>query len=125
MKICIPVTTKDGLNSLISEHFGRAPHHIVVDLETMKHYALDKEESEAHGHCLPVQMLIKHEVGTVLCKGIGRGALGNFIANEIQVLVSQQDTVAEAITAYKTGGMPFVGEDQVCQGHGDDHGHHH
>ena len=58
MKICIPVTSKDGLNSLISEHFGRAPHHIVVDLETMKHYALDKEESEAHGHCPPVQMLI-------------------------------------------------------------------
>jgi len=64
-------------------------------------------------------------VGTVLCKGIGRGALANFIANEIHVLVSQQATVIEAIDAYKAGGMSLVGEDQVCQGHGDDHGHHH
>ena len=125
MKICIPTTEKNGLESTISQHFGRAPFHIVVDLETMQHYPLEKDGCEDHGHCLPVQILLQHNVSVTLCKGIGRGAVSNFIQNQVQVYVTAADTVKDAIKEFKNGALSFVGEEQICKGHDHDHAHHH
>jgi predicted Fe-Mo cluster-binding NifX family protein len=126
MKICIPTTEKNGLESTVSHHFGRAPFHIIVDLETMQHYPLEKDECEDHGHCLPVKVLLQHNVGAALCKGIGRGAVGNFIQNQVQVYVTTADTVVNAVNEFKNGPLNFVGEEQICKGgHDHDHDHHH
>jgi len=123
MRICIPTTEKNGLESTVSKHFGRAQFHIIVDLETMQNYPLEKDGCEDHGHCLPVHTLLDHKVKTVLCKGIGRGAVGNFIQNKVEVFAITADSVKDAVSEFQSGTLDFVGEEQICQGHDHDHDH--
>jgi predicted Fe-Mo cluster-binding NifX family protein len=131
MKLCIPTIEQKGMASLVSEHFGRAPFHIVVDLASDACSTLRKDNAcgeESHGHCLPVDLLLHNRVTVVACKGIGRGAVERMRANGIAVYATDAATVREVVARFKTSGLTPVGAQHVCQGHHDhdhDHAHHH
>lgn len=125
MTICIPVTEDNGTSSRVSEHFGRAPFHALVDLDSMETRLLRKEADCGdgdHGHCLPVDSLLANDVNLVACKGIGRGALGRLMAHRIDVFAAHTDTVAEVIEEYRRRrkAAAGMGRPRVCEGH-----HHH
>jgi predicted Fe-Mo cluster-binding NifX family protein len=117
MKICIPSTQDEGLKSAVSEHFGRAPFHYIVNTETQAAEILAKPEG-AHGQCVPVQALIANQVETVLCKGIGRGAAAQFSQSGIPVLRTSSATIAEAITAFQAKQLVPVNDSELCEGDG-------
>jgi predicted Fe-Mo cluster-binding NifX family protein len=123
MKICIPVIESKGLNSTVSDHFGRAPFHIVVDLESRAVTPLQKTETcndETHGHCMPVDLLLAAGVNVVACKGIGRGAVNRLQSNQIGVFATHASTVSGVIDAFLAKQLCPVNESNLCDGH-----HHH
>jgi len=122
--MCLPSTEQNGLASAISEHFGRAPFHYIVDTETEAVQLLPKPEGE-HGHCVPVQALIAAGVKSVVCKGIGRGAVMNFTNAGIPVLNTQAQTIQDAVQAFKGHSLAPVDDDNLCAGHDHDHDHCH
>jgi predicted Fe-Mo cluster-binding NifX family protein len=117
MKICIPSTQDEGLKSMVSEHFGRAPFHYIVNTKTQTAEILAKPEGE-HGQCVPVQALIANKVETVLCKGIGRGAATQFSQYGIPVMRTAAATIAEAIAAFEAKQLDHVHESELCEGDG-------
>ena len=120
MKLCIPTTEPNGLKSKVSEHFGRAPYHIVVDLETRSASDLVKPKEcshEDHGRCLPVDLLIGANVDVVACKGIGRGAVARLMQNGIAVFSTIADTVDGVVKEFHSQRMKEISEENICQGH--------
>jgi predicted Fe-Mo cluster-binding NifX family protein len=120
MKICIPVMESNGLASVVSEHFGRAPFHIVVDLDSRAVTPLKKTEAcndETHGHCMPVDLLLAAGVNVVACKGIGRGAVNRLQSNQIGVFATHASTVSAVIDAFSANQLCAVNESNLCDGH--------
>ncbi len=121
--ICIPTTEDKGTDSRVSDHFGRAPFHVLVDLDTMTTRSLKKEDGcddGEHGHCMPVDLLLNQNVNLVLCKGLGRGALNRLTANAIEVFATRADTVKQAVEEYRKDRGEDMAQPHVCTGH-----HHH
>lgn len=121
--ICIPTTEDKGTDSRVSEHFGRAPFHVLVDLDTMTTRSLVKEggcNDEDHGHCMPVDLLLNNKVNLVLCKGLGRSALSRLTANDIEVFATPADTVGVAVEEYRKCRGQGMAQPHLCAGH-----HHH
>ncbi len=124
MIICIPSLENKGLKSLVSEHFGRAPFHCIVNSTTGSTEVLAKPEGEP-GHCVPFSALRQYNVEVVLCKGIGRGAVMNFTNAGIPVMRTSATTIEAAIQEFKNEKLAPVGENDLCEGHDHDHDHDH
>jgi len=108
------------MDSRVSEHFGRAPFHVVIDLETMESRSLRKEgecHDGNHGHCMPVDLLLANDVNLVVCKGIGRGAFARLAASNIDVFAAHDDTVGAVIVEYRKCRGKGMGQPQICEGH--------
>lgn len=119
--LCIPTVEDKGVESRVSRHFGRAPHHVLVDLESLEARALRREGACGgdHGHCLPVDVMVENKVDLVVCKGIGRGAIERLREQRIGVLATAAESVAGVIEEVRRGGGR-MGPPRVCGGH---HGH--
>lgn len=49
MKTCIPVADNRGLKSRVNEPFGKAPYHVIVDIDTRSREIFEKQVEE-HEH---------------------------------------------------------------------------
>lgn len=120
MIICIPSKEDKGLESSVSEHFGRAPFHYLVNTETREAELLAKPDGD-HGQCLPARALIERKVQSVLCVGIGRGAAMNFASAGIPVMQTSAATLKEALTEFEAQQLLPINDDDLCAGHSHDH----
>lgn len=116
MKTCIPVSEDRGLQSPINEHFGKAPFHFIVDIDTGTSETVAKEEG-CDGHCAPIQLLIDKGVRQVLCKKIGQGASDKFRQSGIDVKRTTAFTVQEALVEQSLRYLPDVSEEDLCHKH--------
>lgn len=115
MKICIPTTDQNGLDSLVSAHFGRARHLAVVDAASQ---AVEFLPRDLKG-CGASQGLREREVDAVLCHGMGQGALANLSAMGIPVYVTGARTLREVLAG--VGDLARMDPESACAGH--DHAH--
>jgi len=128
MKVCIPVTADNGLESPVSEHFGKAPLHIVIESNSMAWEFVKKESdcsSSEHGHCMPANLLVDMGVEVILCKGIGRGAMARLLSHDIAVHRTEEKTALKSLENWMDQLLPFVSEKDLCPGHhgSAEHGH--
>ena len=143
--ICLPVIRDEGLDSKLSEHFGRAPYHILVDTKTGETELLIKlltgqgrTQWQCHGEgqglgtgggvdfeppvkcgdrkCQPVEPLLERKVSAVLCQGFGRGAYEKMKRHGISVWITKADTAGEALQDWRDGKLLPVLESQLCSG---------
>ena len=124
MKICIPVIEDKGLMSEICGHFGSAPYFMLVDTASMDCSAVaNGNQHHAHGMCQPLAALAGHEIGAIVVRGIGQGAINRLRAAGIEVYLGQQTTVEEVVRAFAEGALAPVSADAVCAHHGHHHAH--
>lgn len=120
----IALVTDDG--KTISQHFGRASHYMVVNVENGEIISHEMREKaghakfhlEAHEHEEPGQphgfgAAADHKHGqmaetitdceAVLCRGMGRGAYESMQARNIRPLVTDIADIDEAAKAYANG----------------------
>jgi predicted Fe-Mo cluster-binding NifX family protein len=108
-RIVIPVEDRNGLESHIAQHFGRAPYFAVVDLD--EKCAVSNVETQANtgehlsgfGHSHENILTLKPNV--IVAFGMGPGGLQNFKNAKIKVLKAEQSTVEEVIAAFRTGAL--------------------
>lgn len=144
MKLCIPVNSPNGLDSLLEPHLPRAEHLLFFDTETRSFEQLSLRETPPGGGA-------DIEINAVLCGSINRVTLRTLIEQGIAVYGTEAQTVAQAIAQYENGeleaavvapgagggcgcsgghgeaggGQGCHGEGGGCGGHGHDHGEHH
>ncbi len=120
----IAAITEDG--KTISQHFGRAPYYMVVTVEDGKitdrqlreklghaHFAKEHHEPHDHGerhgmgprehnrHTRMAQAIADCQV--LLCRGMGYGAYQSMQALGIKPIVTDIESIDEAVMAYVEG----------------------
>jgi predicted Fe-Mo cluster-binding NifX family protein len=119
MKIVLPVENNDSVDSKVYGHFGSAPYFAIYDTVSQMVTIIDNTgKNHEHGSCMPVAELQGIDAGAVLCKGMGMRAANNLIAAGIKPFIVDANTVAEAITEYKSGNITELNAGNACQSHG-------
>jgi len=125
MKICIPTEDDRGLDALLADHFGRAPFFTIVDRETKAVHAIENRHAEHdHGHCNPLDAIMRSGADLVICRGLGRGALARLQQAGVPVLTTDHDRVGGAMTAFETEVLSGASLEDACGGNGGCHDHH-
>jgi len=122
MRIAVSVDTKNGLDSVISPHFGRCPYFVLVDLDDRAIKEVREVENPHYG---------SHQVGQVpafinsldanvmLSGGMGGRAIGFFQQFGIEGVTGAYGTVRQSVERYLGGQLKGAAP---C-GQGQDHGH--
>ena len=107
MKERIVVSTEDGngLDARLSEHFGRAPYYIIVDLDEVRNIlsvqSVSNESEHFGGFGLPSHRILQFNPDAVITYGMGPRALAIFQQAGVAVLRANANTVKEVVEAYR------------------------
>jgi len=103
-RVVIPAEDGNGLNARLSEHFGRAPYFIIVELEdgNISNVQVVPNESEHFGGFgRPPDRILQFRPNAVITYGMGPRALSIFQEARIAVLKANADTVKDVVEAYR------------------------
>lgn len=119
MKLCFPVESENGLESVVYTHFGSAPMFVLVDTETNRTEIIDNGDMQhIHGMCSPIQALNGNMIDAILVGGIGAGAIGKLNAMGIKVFRAIEDTVQKNIELFNRNSLPEIKINDACGQHG-------
>ncbi len=121
-KIIIPTENKEGLNAPLGQHFGRAPHFTIVEIDNGKVTNIEimaNTSEHMGGTGSPHDMLTQLQPKAVVVHGMGPRGIIAFQSSGIQVLKANVNTVKEVIEAYTKGKLP-----ELTEGCPDAHHHH-
>ena len=120
-KIAIPTA-----GSEVNAHFGRSQAFTIFEITDGKVTGEEMIETRGleHQHAGIAQLLKSKGVQTVICGGIGPGAIAGLENAGLEVLKGANGKVREVAKEYAEG--RFEPADAVCEHpHGHDHHHHH
>jgi predicted Fe-Mo cluster-binding NifX family protein len=104
-RIVIPAEDGNGLDARLSEHFGRAPYFIVVELNEdgsiLNVQAVSNESEHFGGSGRPPDRLLQLKPNAVITYGMGPRALSIFQEAKVAVLKANADTVKEVVEAHR------------------------
>jgi predicted Fe-Mo cluster-binding NifX family protein len=100
-----------GMDAAASPLFGRCPTYVVVDTERMDAESVDNPAVSAAGGAgiQAAQFLIQEGVEAVLSGNLGPNASQVFDAADIGVYLHQEQTVRQAVEAFKAGALSASG----------------
>ena len=123
MKVCFPVKSNEGLNSIPYGHFGSAPLFLVYDVETKSVSTIGNGDLEhEHGKCEPIKALSGEVVDAVIVGGIGAGAIKKLGSMGIKVYKAIEGNLNKNIEALNNNELKEFPTNHVCSHDGC--GHH-
>jgi predicted Fe-Mo cluster-binding NifX family protein len=115
MRIAISADNRDGLDSVVSPHFGRCPYYILVDVDGHEVKAVNAVENPYYGQHSPgvVPSFIHSQgVNVMLTGGMGGRAIAFFEQLGIEAVSGASGTVRRALELYLGGELRGV---QPCR----------
>lgn len=126
MKVCFPITSNQGLDSVVYGHFGSAPAFIIVDAQTKETILLsNSDQDHVHGACNPARAVAGQDIDAIVVGGIGRGALISLQNAGFKVYRAEALTVNENVDALVRGALNEFDATSICGGHSHGHSHSH
>lgn len=126
MKICIPTEDDRGLEGKVCGHFGSAPFYTLIDTESGSCEIIgNSHDKHGHGACAPVGLLSSHAIDSVVCKGMGRGAIAALSRAGVNILVTEERIVSQVVEAAGQNKLRMLSPQDACSGHQHGHGHGH
>jgi predicted Fe-Mo cluster-binding NifX family protein len=121
------ISTEDnkGLESRVSQHFGRCPYFVIVDFENeaiKEDKVVDNPYFEGHGPGQVPEYIASLGANVMISGGMGRRADAFFDNYGIKTATGATGTVHEALSSFQDGELSEGGN---CGGHGEGHGHGH
>ena len=121
IRIVVPVSEENGVDSKLSQHFGMAPFYAIVELDDKYNITSASTIANTSEHFggvgLPPQRIIQLKPNALVTYGMGSRALSMFQDAKVAVLQTQAITVKDVITAYKNNELRELTE-------GCSHAHH-
>jgi predicted Fe-Mo cluster-binding NifX family protein len=105
-RIAISADDNNGLDSVVSPHFGRCPYYVLVDLDGREVGQVNAVKNPAYGQHQPGQVpgFIKSQGANVmLAGGMGRRAIGFFQQYGVEAVTGATGTVRQALEQYLGG----------------------
>jgi len=103
-RIVIPLIEDRGIDSQLSEHFGRAPFFAVFELsedgEILAHKVVPNDSEHFGGVGSPPDRILKLRPDVVITRGMGPRALGRFQSARVAVLRTNSIFVRDVLSAY-------------------------
>ncbi len=114
MKIIVPVEEKAGLESRISDHFGRASFYAIIEIDPeSSDVKMDFIENPRVQGVKPGQYFAQLDIDYIVIKeggGIGSRALEFLRQKGIEIIVVNAKTVGDVIRSVKEGAYsPYSG----------------
>jgi predicted Fe-Mo cluster-binding NifX family protein len=104
IKVVIPVTNNRGVDSQLSEHFGRAPFFAVFDFDEdgqiLSSRAVPNESEHFGGVGFPPDRILQLNPDAVITYGMGPRALTRFQNAGVAVLRANASLVKDVLSAY-------------------------
>ena len=124
MRIAISADDGNGLDSVVSPHFGRCPYFVLVDVEGREVKAVEAITNPYYGHHQPGQVpgfIHDHKADVMLTGGMGGRAIAFFQQLGIQAATGAAGTVRHTLEQYLGGGLREAApcRESVEHGHGD------
>jgi predicted Fe-Mo cluster-binding NifX family protein len=108
MRIAISADDNNGLESIVSPHFGRCPYYVLVDMDGRQVSQVNVIENPNYGRHAPgtVPLFIRDQGANVmLAGGMGRRAIMLFDQLDIQAVTGASGKVRYALEQYLGGGL--------------------
>lgn len=105
MIIAIPVLSDDGINSLISEHFGHAPYFAFILIEDgqIKSVEIEENPHQEHGPGVIPNYVKSRGADLIIVRGIGQRAVDFFEKLGIKVIRGAEGSIASIVNQYLAG----------------------
>ena len=114
MKIVIPVEDDRGMDSPLSEHFGRAPFFAVFDVneqgQVLRQEVVRNEGEHFGGLGRPSERILQLRPDVVITYGMGPRALAMFQQARIAVLRANSNVVRDVLSSYFKGDLEELTE---------------
>ena len=125
MKVCFPVKSNEGMNSIPYNHFGSAPEFVICDLESNDVKTIGNGDlGHEHGKCQPIKALSGEVVDAVVVGGIGKGAIVKLNSMGIKVYQAIEGNIEQNINSLKSGELKEFDSNHTCNHDGCSHHHH-
>jgi len=121
MRIAVSADSKQGLDSVVSPHFGRCPHYILVDVQDHQVTGIQEVDSPFYGHHQPGQVpAFIHSLGAnvMLAGGMGGRAIMFFEQFGIEGVTGAYGTVRQSVERYLGGELQGAAPCKESQEHG-------
>ena len=106
IRIVVPVSEENGVDSKLSQHFGMAPFYAIVELDdkyNMTSASTIANTSEHFGGVgLPPDRILQLKPNALVTYGLGPKALRMFQDAGVAVLRTEANTVREVVNAYNS-----------------------
>jgi predicted Fe-Mo cluster-binding NifX family protein len=105
-RVAISSDNSNGLDSVVSPHFGRCPYYVLVDLEGRQVSRVNAVENPYYGRHQPGQVpgfIQSQGADVMLAGGMGRRAIGFFQQYGIQAVTGATGSVRHALEQYLGG----------------------
>jgi len=103
-RIVIPVSDEKGLDSVLSQHFGRAPFYAIIDLDEkgkiIGQGTIANTSEHFGGVGLPPDRIMQLKPKALVTYGLGSKALQMFQAGGVAVLRTEAESVKQVVDAY-------------------------
>ncbi len=124
MRIAISADNNQGLDSVVSPHFGRCPYFVLVDLEGRKVREVQNIANPFYGNHRPGQVPgFIHQQGAdvMLTGGMGGRAIAFFQQYGVEAVTGAYGTVRTALEQYLGGELSGAAPcaESVEHGHGE------
>ena len=106
MRVAISADDPNGLDSVVSPHFGRCPYYVLVDVEGQEVKAVQVVDNPYYGQHAPGAVpgfIHSQGVNVMLTGGMGRRAIGFFEQYGIEAVTGASGTVRHALKCYLDG----------------------
>lgn len=106
MRIAVSADDQNGLDSVVSPHFGRCPYYVFVDVDGREVTGVEAVASPFYGQHQPGQVpgfISGHGVNVMLTGGMGGRAIQFFDQLGIEPVTGARGTVRLALEQYLGG----------------------
>jgi predicted Fe-Mo cluster-binding NifX family protein len=122
MRVAISADGSNGLDSVVSPHFGRCPYYILVDVDGREVSRVSAVENPYYGQHQPGQVpgfINSQGANVMLAGGMGGRAIGFFQQYGIQPVTGASGTVRHALEQYLGGSLQGAApcRESIAHGH--------
>lgn len=114
MKITFPTNDLKGLESQLADHFGRAPTFTIIDSETDELKVIDNSGEHFGGRQSAPVLVVNNGTNVLVCKALGRKAIAKFVELGIEVYITKELTVKNALEAFNKQELKKATESEAC-----------
>ena len=124
MVIAIPT-----MDDSVFSHFGKTKSFTLIEVEKQKLVSKKVIDTSQSGHGDLITILIEEGVNSLICDGIGEGAINLITSNNIELYKGITGNVNDVVDRYINGTLKSVEEYKCNHEHNHEHehkeGHHH